>query len=250
LEGQSLALPGHNLSLSTLGCFILWLGWFGFNPGSTLAADPPAIAHILIATNLAAAMGGIGAMVTAWQYFGKPDLSMMINGILGGLVSITASCRFVNLGAAALIGLLAGILIIIAVDVLDRLNIDDPVGAISVHLVCGIWGTTAVGLFAVGPQMESISHFVPYTAGPSRGLLSGGGLQGLYQLLIQLLGVASIGLFVVVTSWIAWVLIQFTIGLRVSREAELRGLDLSEHGLQAYSGFMLKSDLPTESKER
>lgn len=245
-DGESLALPGHNLALSTLGCFILWLGWFGFNPGSTLTVDPGAITHILLVTNLAAATGGIAAMVTAWLYFGKPDLSVMINGILGGLVSITASCRFVNMGSAAFIGLMAGILIIVAVDVLDRLNIDDPVGAVSVHLVCGIWGTTAVGLFAVGAQTESSFHFAPYMEGPRQGLFVGGGLEGFNQLLIQLLGIATVGLFTVVASWLIWSLLKIFIGLRVTRESELRGLDLSEHGLQAYSGFMFKSDTTHE----
>jgi ammonium transporter, Amt family len=242
-DGESLALPGHNLALSTLGCFILWLGWFGFNPGSTLAADPISITHILLVTNLSAAIGGIASMVTAWRYFGKPDLSVMINGILGGLVSITASCRFVNMGSAAFIGLMAGIFIIIAVDVLDRLNIDDPVGAVSVHLVCGIWGTAAVGLFAVGPGTESLFHFAPYVNGPHQGLFVGGGIQGLNQLLIQILGIATVGLFAVFSSWLAWFLLKVTVGLRVSRDSELRGLDLSEHGMEAYSGFTLKSDL-------
>jgi Amt family ammonium transporter len=208
------------------------------------------ITHILLVTNLAAAMGGIAAMVTAWLYFGKPDLSVMINGILGGLVSITASCRFVNMGSAAFIGLMAGILIIVAVDVFDRLNIDDPVGAISVHLVCGIWGTAAVGLFSVGPQAESSFYFVPYMDGPNPGLFVGGGLEGLNQLLIQFLGIATVGLFLVAASWLAWSLLKVTVGLRVTRESELKGLDLSEHGLQAYSGFMLKSDLTHDSLER
>jgi ammonium transporter, Amt family len=242
-DGESLALPGHSLALSTLGCFILWLGWFGFNPGSTLAVDSSAITHILLVTNLAAATGGIASMAAAWLYFGKPDLSVMINGILGGLVSITASCRFVNMGSAAFIGLMAGILIIVAVDTLDRLNIDDPVGAVSVHLICGIWGTAAVGLFAVGAQTESLFHFVPYLEGPRQGLFVGGGLEGFNQLLIQLLGIATVGLFTVVSSWLIWSLLKIFIGLRVTRESELRGLDLSEHGLQAYSGFTLKSDI-------
>ncbi len=242
-DKQSLALPGHNLSLATLGCLILWLGWFGFNPGSTLSVDPKAITHILLTTNMAGAMGGLSAMVTAWRYFGKPDLSVMINGILGGLVSITASCRFVSLGSAAFIGLMAGILIIIAVEVLDRLKIDDPVGAIPVHLICGIWGTASVGLFAVGPNKTAPFNFVPYLNGPEQGLFAGGSWVGLNQVLIQLLGVSSVGLFVVVTSWLVWSSIQATLGLRVSREDELKGLDLSEHGLQAYSGFIMKSDI-------
>jgi ammonium transporter, Amt family len=241
-DGKSLALPGHNLALSTLGCFILWLGWFGFNPGSTLSADPQAITQILLNTNLAAAMGGISAMLTASRYFGKPDLSVIINGILGGLVSITASCRYVSMGSAAFIGLIAGILIIVAVDVLDRFKIDDPVGAIPVHLVCGVWGTIAVGLFGIGPKANGAFNFVPYVEGPSQGLFAGGSFTGLIQLLIQLLGVSSVGLFVVLMSWGVWSLLRLVFGLRVSRESELRGLDLSEHGLQAYSGFAMKND--------
>ncbi|WP_404785250.1 ammonium transporter [Altericista sp. CCNU0014] len=248
-DGESLALPGHNLSLSTLGCFILWLGWFGFNAGSTLSLEPSTITHILVVTNFAAAMGGITSMATAWLYFGKPDLSVMINGILGGLVSVTAACRFVNIGSAAFIGSIAGILIIIAVDMLDRWNIDDPVGAVSVHLVCGIWGTAAVGLFAVGARKESSFHFVPYLEGPRQGLFVGGGLEGINQLLVQLLGIATVGLFTVLTSWAIWSLLKTLVGLRVTKESELRGLDLSEHGLQAYSGFMLKSDITAEPYE-
>ncbi len=241
-DDDSLALPGHSLPLATLGCFILWLGWFGFNAGSTLAANPQAIAHLLLTTNMASAMGGISATVLAWRYFGKPDLSVIINGILGGCVGITASCRFVNIGSAALIGIISGILVIIAVDILDRLRIDDPVGAIAVHLVCGIWGTAAVGLFSVGPQLKGSFNFVPYLQGPSQGLFVGGGFGGLNQLLLQLLGVAAVGLFSILIDWLAWSLIQLLFGLRVSREAELKGLDLSEHGMQAYSGFLIKSD--------
>jgi ammonium transporter, Amt family len=242
-EDQSLALPGHNLPLSTLGCIILWLGWFGFNGGSTLAADPSAISHILLTTNMAAAMGGISATAVAWRYFGKPDLSVIINGILGGCVGITASCRFVTIGSAALIGIAAGILVIVAVDALDDLRIDDPVGAIAVHLVCGIWGTVAVGLFAVGPQNSGPFSFIPYLEGPAQGLLVGGGLLGLNQLLVQLLGIAATGLFAILTNWLVWTAIQTLFGLRVSRGAELRGLDLNEHGMQSYSGFLMKNEI-------
>nr|WP_275265822.1 ammonium transporter [Gloeothece citriformis] len=235
--GKSFALPGHNLTLSTLGCFILWLGWFGFNAGSTLKADAGVISHILLTTNMAAAVGGLAATITTWVYFGKPDLSVIINGILGGLVGITASCRFVSTGGAALVGLIAGVLIVFAVDLFDKLQIDDPAGAISVHLVGGIWGTLAVALLAVGPNSEL------YTIGPAQGLFLGGGLDGIKQLFIQLLGIASVSLFTVLISWGVWSLIEVTIGLRVPPEAELKGLDISEHGLQAYTGFMLKSDV-------
>ncbi|MBD2623148.1 MAG: ammonium transporter [bacterium] len=234
---NSMALPGHNLTLSTLGCFILWLGWFGFNPGSTLAMEPEAISRILLNTNMAAATGGIAATLTAWRYFGKPDLSVIINGILGGLVAITAACPYVQIGWAAIIGMISGILVVLSVDFFDRLQIDDPVGALSVHLVCGLWGTFAVALFAAGIE----ANF--YSQGPVRGLLLGGGLPAIKQLFVQLLGCAAVSLYTVIVSWSAWKAIDFFVGLRVSTAAELRGLDLSEHGLQAYSGFLFKSDL-------
>jgi ammonium transporter, Amt family len=235
---NSIALPGHNLTLSTLGCFILWLGWFGFNPGSTLAMDPDAILRILLNTNMAAAAGGIAATLTAWHYFGKPDLSVIINGILGGLVAITASCPYVDIGLAAIIGIIGGILVVLSVDFFDRLQIDDPVGVLSVHLVAGLWGTLAVALFSAGSE----ANF--YSQGPVRGLLLGGGLPAIKQVFVQLLGCAAVSLYTVIVSWLAWKGIELLVGLRVSSEAELKGLDLSEHGLQAYSGFLFKSDLP------
>lgn len=237
---NSIALPGHNLTLSTLGCFILWLGWFGFNPGSTLAMEPDAILRILLNTNMAAATGGIASTLTAWRYFGKPDLSVIINGILGGLVAITASCRYVDIGWAAIIGIIGGILVVLSVDFFDRLQIDDPIGTLSVHLVCGLWGTFAVALFAAGME----ANF--YTQGPVRGLLLGGGLPAIKQIFVQLLGCAAVSLYTVIVSWLVWKAIDFLVGLRVSAEAELRGLDLSEHGIQAYSGFLFKSDLPNK----
>lgn len=236
-DGKSFALPGHNLTLSTLGCFILWLGWFGFNAGSTMKADASAISHILLTTNMSAAMGGIAATVTSWFYFGKPDLSVIINGILGGLVGVTAACRFVSIGGAGFIGLVAGVLIVFTVDLFDNLQIDDPAGAISVHLVGGIWGTLAPALLAVGTDVNL------YDIGPGRGLLLGGGLEGIKQIFIQLLGIASVSLFTVLVTWMVWSFINLTVGLRVAPEAELKGLDISEHGLQAYTGFMLKSDV-------
>ena len=242
-EGISLALPGHNLTVATLGCLILWLGWFGFNSGSVMAFDSQIIAHVLLTTNMAAAMGAIGATLTAWSYFGKPDLSVMINGILGGLVSITAACRFVTIGWAGVIGLVGGVIVVFALDFFDQVKIDDPVGAISVHLVGGIWGTLAVGLFALGPNVSVNSNFILYLGGPHKGLLLGGGLMGLEQLLIQLLGLMAVSCFTVIMSWLAWSLIWMAVGLRVSLEAELKGLDVSEHGLQAYSGFFLKQDV-------
>jgi Amt family ammonium transporter len=241
-ETESFALPGHNFAVATLGCFILWLGWFGFNPGATLAADPSAIAHILLTTNIAAATGGITAMVVSWRYFGKPDLSLMINGILVGLVSITAACRYVNLGVAALIGIAAGCMMVYATDAFDRFKIDDPVGAISVHLVGGIWGTLAVGLFAVGANTPSAFRFVPYSSGPKTGLLFALNVSGVQLLSVQILGIAAVAIFSILMSCGSWFLIKMVMGLRVTPEEELKGLDLSQHGMLAYTGFKLKNE--------
>lgn len=229
--GMGVAMPGHSLSLSTLGCLILWLGWFGFNPGSTMAANPQQIGHILLTTNLSAAMGGIGATIAAWRYLGKPDLSMIINGILAGLVAVTAACAFVSLPSAALIGLVAGILVVFAVTYIDSRQIDDPVGAISVHLICGIWGTLAVGLFSVGPNVYA---WYPEGAGPSGGLFTTGSVQ---QFLIQGVGVGAIALYTLIFSSVVWWLLKSTIGIRVTPTGEQIGLDITEHGMEAYSGF-------------
>ncbi|WP_017298063.1 ammonium transporter [Nodosilinea nodulosa] len=232
-QSRPVAMPGHNLSISALGCLILWLGWFGFNPGSTMAADPFAISHIVVTTNTAAALGGLAATVTSWIYLSKPDLSMIINGVLAGLVAITAPCAFVNLGSAALIGLVAGVIVVFSVTLLDAFKIDDPVGAVSVHLVCGVWGTLALGLFSVTPGVFS---WYGQGAGPGAGLLMGGGIQ---QLLIQLLGVAAVGAFTVTFSLLCWLLLRATIGIRVSEAEEIQGLDLGEHAMEAYPEFKI-----------
>ncbi|MCA1992253.1 MAG: ammonium transporter [Coleofasciculus sp. S288] len=234
-DGQINALPAHNMSIATLGCLILWLGWFGFNPGSTMAADPNAIAHIAITTNTAGAFGGIAATITAWLYLGKPDLSMIINGILAGLVGVTAPCAWVNVPSSAIIGIVAGILVVFSVTFFDRIKIDDPVGATSVHLVCGIWGTLAVGLFSLGPDVPIRGEIPLYTAGPAAGLFFGGGLS---QLLIQLLGVVSVGGMTVLLSTIFWLVLKAILGIRVTPEEELEGLDIGEHGMEAYAGFL------------
>ncbi|MBD2462543.1 ammonium transporter [Oscillatoria sp. FACHB-1407] len=231
-ESGGIAMPGHNLSLSTLGCLILWLGWFGFNPGSTMAADPSAIGHILLTTNTAGAVGGLAATLTSWIYLGKPDLSMIINGILAGLVGVTAGCAYVNIGSSFLIGLIAGVLVVFSVTIIDSLKVDDPVGAISVHLVCGVWGTLAVGLFSVGPGVYS---WYGEGAGPAMGVLLGGGIQ---QLFIQLIGIIAVGGFSSLFSLGAWLAIKATLGIRVSPGEELRGLDISEHGMEAYTGLV------------
>lgn len=232
-DGTANALPGHNMSIATLGCLILWLGWFGFNPGSTMAVgDGSLIAHIAVATNIAGAFGGLAATVTAWLLLGKPDLSMIINGVLAGLVAVTAPCAFINLPSAAIIGIIGGVLVVLAVGFFDSLKIDDPVGAISVHLVNGIWGTIALGLFALGP---SDAEGALYSAGPAAGLFFGGGFN---QLGIQILGVLAVGGMIVLLSSIFWVILKSTLGIRVTEEEELLGLDISEHGMEAYAGFV------------
>jgi ammonium transporter, Amt family len=241
-DGSSLALPGHNFATATLGCLILWLGWFGFNTGSLLETNPTVISHLLLTTNMAAAAGGIAATLTSWWYFGKPDLSMTINGILSGLVGITAACRFVPLVWAGVIGFIAGAIVVFAVDFFDKLQIDDPVGAISVHLVGGIWGTIAVALFALGPGASLNNNFILYQEGPAKGLLVGGTMAGWQQLFVQLLGIASISLLTTIASWLAWLTIKSVVGLRVSSDAEIKGLDISEHGLHAYNDFLVKQD--------
>lgn len=207
-DGQPRAIPGHNMSIATLGCLILWLGWFGFNPGSQLAADIPEVPMIAVVTSLAASAGAVSATLTSWLRDGKPDLSMIINGILAGLVAITAPCDAVNTWQAVIIGLIGGVLVVFAVAFFDRIGIDDPVGAISVHLVNGIWGTLAYGIF-------------------------GGANIG-----IQLLGIVAVGAFTVITSTIFWLILKAAIGIRVSPEEELQGLDIGEHGMEAYSGFL------------
>ena len=199
-----------------------------------MAADPTAIAHIALTTNLAAAAGAVTACFVAWGYLGKPDLSMIINGTLAGLVGITAPCAWVNLPSAVIIGAIAGALVVFAVTFFDKIRIDDPVGAISVHLVCGIWGTLAVGIFAVGGSPDGI-----YAEGPNAGLLFGGGITPLFT---QLAGALAVGGMTVLLSTIFWVALKVTLGIRVSKEEELEGLDISEHGMEAYTGFAKETD--------
>jgi Amt family ammonium transporter len=226
-NGQVNAIPGHSLPLAALGVFILWFGWFGFNPGSTVAAMNASIAVIAVTTNLAAAAGAISAMCIIWIKYKKPDVSMTLNGALAGLVAITAPCANVSPTSAIIIGLCAGALVIFAVEFVDKvLKIDDPVGAISVHGVCGSFGTLCAGLFA----QEKF--------GGVNGLFFGGGFG---QFGVQLIGVASVFAWTFGTAFILFKIISGTIGLRVSREEELRGLDLEEHGSEAYAGFQIFS---------
>jgi Amt family ammonium transporter len=217
-KGRINVIPGHNLGFATLGTFILWLGWFGFNPGSTMAADFGAISTIALNTNLAAAAGCVAAMAASWTMLRKPDLTMLLNGALAGLVAITAGCNAVSAAGAVAIGLIAGLIVVPSIMMLERMRIDDPVGAVSVHLVNGAFGTLAVGLFAL-----------------EGGLLYGGGWS---QLGKQAIGVLAIGALVAPTTLIAWTALKYTLGVRVSEEEEVEGLDVGEHGMEAYPGFV------------
>jgi Amt family ammonium transporter len=224
-DGRIQPIPGHNMTSATIGALVLWFGWFGFNPGSTMAASPGDIARIAVTTNMAAAAAAFSATLVAWWLLGKPDLSMIINGALAGLVAITAPCAFVSVPSSVIIGLLAGVIVVFAVLFFDRIKVDDPVGAISVHLVCGVFGTLALGLFA----QDSMT---PNTTG--NGLLFGGGAKLFFA---QLLGVVAVGVFTFAVSLIAWAAIKAVSGIRVSPEEELEGLDVGEHGISGYPDF-------------
>lgn len=228
-DGTPKAIPGHNLVLVTLGVFILWLGWFGFNPGSTMAADANAIAKITINTNAAAAIGCVAALCTARILFGKWEATMALNGALAGLVAITCPCAWVSVGSSLAIGLAAGIIVVLSVIGIDKiLKIDDPVGAISVHGVCGAWGTLSLGLFSEGTGEAS----------PLPGLFMGGDAS---QLVSQAIGVGAVFLWATITGAILFLVIKATIGLRVSPDEEREGLDYGEHGNEAYHGFVLEA---------
>lgn len=222
-ENKANAIPGHNIPLAALGVFILWFGWFGFNAGSTTAGTSVSIAVISVTTTLAASAGAVAAMMTVWLTFGLPDASMTLNGVLAGLVAITAGCANVSPLSAVLIGALAGVVVVFSVEFFDKiLKIDDPVGAISVHGVCGALGTLMVGVFAQ-------SEF-----GGTSGLLFGGGLA---LLKTQLIGVLAVLLWTIITTGTLFLAIKYTVGLRVTAPEELKGLDIGEHGMEAYAGF-------------
>jgi Amt family ammonium transporter len=213
-NGRVNPIPGHNIPLAALGVFILWLGWFGFNPGSTTAVGSGSFAKICVTTNLAAAAGAVGAMITSWILFKKPDPSFTLNGALAGLVAITAGCANLSAPFAALTGLAGGMIVVLSVVAIDRCRVDDPVGAVSVHGVCGAWGTLAVGLFD-----------------PAGGLVFGNGVE---LTLIQLAGVGAAFAWAFPVSLVIFLAIKYTVGLRVSKQEELEGLDISEHGMHAY----------------
>ena len=227
-DGKVNAIPGHNLTSGTIGVLILWLGWFGFNPGSTMAAIPGDIARICVTTNTAAAAALLTSTIASWMFLGKPDLGMSINGCLAGLVGITASCAFVSVGSSFIIGAISGVLVVFLVLMFDKLKLDDPVGALAVHLGCGVFGTICVGLFAQ-------DQFIANTTG--NGLLFGGGTK---LLMAQLTGVGAVAAFAFATSFIAFWAIKGTIGLRVRLEEEIEGLDIGEHGQVAYPEFVSK----------
>ncbi len=225
-DGKSNAIPGHSLTLGALGVFILWFGWFGFNPGSQLAAssaaDAEAISLIFVTTNIAAAIGAIAAMIVSWVQFGKPDVSMSLNGALAGLVGITAGCAAVDPVGAFFIGGISGVVVVFSIEIIDKVfKIDDPVGASSVHGVVGAVGTILVGFFAV-----------------DGGLFYGGGIG---QLAIQAVGVLSVGAWAIGTAFVTFKVVDMVLGLRVSEAEEIAGLDIEEHGSSAYADFEMKS---------
>ncbi|MBY5951636.1 ammonium transporter [Algoriphagus marincola] len=212
-KGMS-AMPGHNLPLATFGVFLLWFGWFGFNGGSVLSADPGAVSKVFVTTSIAAASGAFGALLISYLLFKSYDITMVLNGILGGLVGITAGADQMGVGESSIIGFIAGGLIVLAVVFFDKVKVDDPVGAISVHLVGGIWGTLAVGIF--------------------------GDLAGWDQFLSQLTGVGAVGLFCVMFSGLILYTLKRTVGIRVDQREEVEGLDINEHGMRAYPDFASK----------
>lgn len=209
-NGSIAAIPGHSMPLAAIGVFLLWFGWYGFNGGSVLSADPGPVSLVFVTTSLAAAAGIIGSMIASEVIQKKPDLSMVLNGALAGLVGITAGADSVSVLSAVIIGLIAGVLVVASVVTIDHLHIDDPVGAISVHLVCGIWGTLAVGIFSAD-----------------------------HSLWVQFVGVVAYGIGAAVSALIIFGILKATIGVRVSPEEELKGLDIAEHGMEAYAGFQI-----------
>ena len=212
-DGKARAIPGHNIPIAAGGVLILWLGWFGFNGGSVLSADAAGTSLVLVTTCLAAAAGGVGAFIFSTLLYKNYDLTMFLNGILGGLVGITAGADLMSPMEAIIIGLLAGVIIVLGVALIDRLKLDDPVGAIAVHLICGIWGTLAVGIF--------------------------GSMAGFDQFLYQLAGVGAAAAFCSISAFIILFALKSTVGIRVSKDEELEGLDIHEHGMDAYADFRM-----------
>ena len=224
IDGKAVSIPGHNKLLATIGVFILWFGWFGFNGGSQLAwggDDAVGASMVVLVTNLAASAGAIGALILSWVKYGKPNLDMTLNGALAGLVSITAGCGNITEGGSILAGFIGGIIVVFAMEFVEqKLKVDDAVGAFSVHGICGAWGTLVIGLWGIDGDSPI-------------GLLNGGGAN---QFLAQLIGTLAYAIWAVVTSYIFLMILKKTLGLRVSEKEEIEGLDLSEHGALAYPG--------------
>lgn len=212
-EGMK-AIPGHNIPMATIGVFLLWFGWFGFNGGSVLSANPGLVSKVFVTTSLAAAAGAFGALLVSFWKFKTYDITMVLNGILAGLVGITAGADQMGIGESALIGFIGGGLVVLAVVFFDKIKIDDPVGAISVHLIGGIWGTLAIGIF--------------------------GDLAGFGQLGSQLIGIGVVGAFCFSAAWIIFYTLKRTVGIRVDEQEEVEGLDINEHAMRAYPDFMTK----------
>ena len=224
VDGKVMPIPGHNQILATLGVFILWLGWFGFNGGSQLAwggDDAVGASTVVLITNLAAAAGALGALITTWIWYGKPHLAQSLNGALAGLVSITAGCGNMSAGGAVLAGLIGGIIVVFSIEIIEKkLKIDDAIGAASVHGVVGFWGTIVIGLWGIDGDNKI-------------GLFNGGGAD---QLIAQLTGGFAYAVWAVVLSFVVFGILKKTVGLRVTEEEEVAGLDISEHGTIAYPG--------------
>ena len=228
-DGKPRAIPGHNIAFAAVGVLVLWIGWFGFNPGSTVAGNGD-IGRVALITNFGAVAGTLTAMFTAWAILKKPDASMTLNGALAGLVAITAPCDIVTPVGALIIGAIAGVLVVLSVLAIDRIGVDDPVGAISVHLVNGVWGTLACGLFGAEATLKIAG------AEANTGLFYGGGF---HTTGVQLLGIAAYGAWAFILGMATFLTLKKTVGLRVSPEEELKGLDITEHGNDAYAGFQI-----------
>lgn len=213
-DGRMRAIPGHSMPLATIGVFLLWLGWFGFNGGSVLSAEPGAVSLVFVTTSIAAAAGGVTSMLTSWLVLKKPDLSMALNGVLAGLVGITAGANSVSVSASFVIGVIAGVIVVFSILFFDKVRIDDPVGAISVHGICGIWGTVAVGIFNSGISIG-----------------------------VQILGTLAISAFTFLFSLAVFGILKVVQGVRVSEEEEAKGLDIGEHGIEAYPNFQNASEM-------
>ena len=231
-DGKPNAIPGHNMAYTTLGVIILWFGWFGFNPGSTLSVDFGGVgffAYVALNTNVAAAAGVLGAVITSWVVIKKPDLSMMLNGAIAALVAITAACAFVSPWAAIVIGLVAGVIVVFGVLLVEKAGIDDPIGALAAHGMAGVWGTLSLGFLTLPEQAKKL-------ATGSGGLLYGGGF---HQLGVQALGLVAVGAFTFSASFGVLWLMKVTVGIRTEPEVESAGLDVSEHGMWGYPEFYI-----------